>query len=222
MYEFKNWLEQKMNQTYWGHVYEIVGDKLPEYVGFRIEKDKVLYAPAGSITKMTKVVPIGKEPWVKYFEYYDDPEEGFAIVTKTENRAADTVPIDLQKNIYYLITRKSGGLATPGGMIDPGENWQQGALRELAEEANITSKDIQWVIPLSSAPMSAQDPREHTVTMPYAVFMKPEAKPVAGDDAAAIDSFPIDGPIPSGLAFEHHKEIIQKALDVTKNIATKK
>ena len=102
-----------------------------------------------------------------------------------------------------LIQRKhdpfAGKWAFPGGFVDEGERLADAARRELEEETGLKVEDLEQ---LYTAGDPGRDPRGWTVSVVFLARVDAdEVKPVAGDDAAAADWFPLDAP--PELAFDH-------------------
>ena len=102
-----------------------------------------------------------------------------------------------------LIQRKhdpfAGTWALPGGFVDEGERLADAARRELQEEAGVRIEDPEQ---LYAAGDPGRDPRGWTVSVVFLARVDAdEVKPLAGDDAAAADWFPLDELPP--LAFDH-------------------
>jgi 8-oxo-dGTP diphosphatase len=102
-----------------------------------------------------------------------------------------------------LVRRKNepfaGKWALPGGFIDMDETLEESARRELREETGIEVSKL-WQVAAYGDP--GRDPRGRTISVVYLTRVHPrKVKPVAADDAAAVDWFPLDAPPP--LAFDH-------------------
>jgi 8-oxo-dGTP diphosphatase len=94
---------------------------------------------------------------------------------------------------------EKGKLALPGGIVEYGETTEEAVVREIEEEAGITTKLVR-LLGVYSDP--DRDPRGHFITVAY--VLAPEGgKLQAGDDAADAILQPIDD-IPM-LAFDHSK-----------------
>lgn len=90
-----------------------------------------------------------------------------------------------------------GWWAFPGGFIKIHESAEEGALRELKEETQLTTSYMEQLRTYSSPD---RDPRERVITIAYLALVKiSEVK--GGDDAAEAQWFPIDE-VPH-LAFDH-------------------
>ncbi|OQA01465.1 MAG: Bifunctional NMN adenylyltransferase/Nudix hydrolase [Bacteroidetes bacterium ADurb.Bin408] len=108
----------------------------------------------------------------------------------------------------------AGCYALPGGFVDEDESLEAAACRELKEETNIAHENLRQFRAFGD---KGRDPRGHNVTVVFYGFVNPsETAAMAGDDAAALDWFPLDQLPP--LAFDHKKiislfasEIIQKS-----------
>jgi 8-oxo-dGTP diphosphatase len=113
-----------------------------------------------------------------------------------------------------LIERKGepfrGGWALPGGFVEPDEDLDEAARRELAEETGVVVARSA-IEQLRSYGRPGRDPRMRTVTVAYVGFTAHNETAIAGDDAAdarfwAVDDLAIAG-IGSdagiALAFDH-------------------
>jgi len=115
----------------------------------------------------------------------------------------------LQGNHILLIERKNppyaGTWAFPGGFHDPGETVEQAAARELEEETCLTNIHLSQLGVFSDP---KRDPREQVISVAfYGEISMSEATPVAADDAAKVQWFPLDQ-LPK-LAFDHAKMLEQ-------------
>ena len=124
----------------------------------------------------------------------------------------DAVILLNNKKDLILIRRKNppfqGELALPGGFVDVGETVEKACIREAKEETNINIKIIK-LIGVFSDPK--RDPRGHNVTIAF--LCKPltdKEKPIAKDDAAALEIIPLSKIQSLKLAFDH-KEIIESS-----------
>jgi 8-oxo-dGTP diphosphatase len=99
-----------------------------------------------------------------------------------------------------------GMWAFPGGFLKMEEDAEQGALRELKEETNLTAQYIEQFYTFSDP---HRDPRERIISIAYYALVKiQEVK--GGDDAAKAEWFALDE-IPR-LAFDHD-HILRKAME---------
>jgi ADP-ribose pyrophosphatase YjhB (NUDIX family) len=195
-----------------------------QYLVFRAIDGTRLHVPNnGSITRINKAGgPTVEKPWAKFFRY--EEIDGKNIVNYVENRTVDIIPVGLRDDKVFLIRRQTkngvdGGIALPGGHIDPPESELDAALRELSEEIldNADAKnclvtiacldELGWV-PEKTAP--GKPPAEHySYTKVFLAMIKPDATVVAGDDAAdgkwyALDAIPWDD-----FHFLHHVDILK-------------
>ena len=94
-----------------------------------------------------------------------------------------------------------GQWALPGGFLRPGENPDQCARRELAEETDLENIYLEQLYTFGEP---SRDPREHVVTIAYfALVNLLEHPPTANTDADDAAWFPFDE-VPK-LAFDHDK-----------------
>jgi 8-oxo-dGTP diphosphatase len=110
-----------------------------------------------------------------------------------------------QQTSVLLIERKNppfeGKWALPGGFMEMDETLENTALRELFEETGIKGVELQQFHTFSKVD---RDPRHRTITTVFwgnANEKTPE--PQAGDDAANVQWFPVQGLPP--LAFDHEE-----------------
>jgi len=122
----------------------------------------------------------------------------------------DAVILINNKKDLVLIRRKNppfkGQLALPGGFVDVGETVEYACIREAKEETNINIKIIK-LIGVFSDPK--RDPRGHNVSIAFLCESATKnEKPMALDDAAALELVSISNIKSLDLAFDH-KEIIK-------------
>jgi 8-oxo-dGTP diphosphatase len=102
-----------------------------------------------------------------------------------------------------LIQRKAdpfqGKWALPGGFVDENERLIDAARRELREETGVEQADLEQLHAFGDP---GRDPRGWTVSVVFLTLVNADQlKAVAGDDAAAVDLFPLADLPP--LAFDH-------------------
>lgn len=108
----------------------------------------------------------------------------------------------IKNNQALLIKRGgipfTGFWAIPGGHLDFDETAEEGAIREIKEETNLTVTSVK-LFGIYSNPK--RDPRQ-IVSAIYLV--KTKGTPKAGDDAAKFKWFLLNK-LPKNLAFDHRK-----------------
>jgi 8-oxo-dGTP diphosphatase len=142
-----------------------------------------------------------------------------------KNPALTTDAIVLRKSAtnsgkfdILLIKRKNnpfkGCFAFPGGFVDYGEDPEHAVLRELKEETGLTGEAPVYLIAVQGDPN--RDPRQHVVTVAYAVKVKEQnlGDLKAGDDASDATFCSLDQVLSNEkgeykLAFDH-REILNK------------
>ena len=92
-----------------------------------------------------------------------------------------------------------GCWALPGGLLEPDEDLDVCARRELEEETGVTGLPLEQ---LHAFGAPQRDPRGRVVTVAYFTMVRAESlKPRAASDAAGVGWFAVDGLPP--LAFDH-------------------
>jgi 8-oxo-dGTP diphosphatase len=110
----------------------------------------------------------------------------------------------------------AGSWALPGGFVEPAEDAETAAWRELVEETGVERFEGHLEqLRTYSAP--DRDPRMRVVSVAHVAFAPDLPEPSAGSDAAgarwwAVDDVLGPGPDAPGLAFDH-REIVTDALE---------
>ena len=105
-----------------------------------------------------------------------------------------------------LIRRKhppfEGCWALPGGFVEPFEQLESAARRELQEETGVAPRHMEQLHAFGDP---GRDPRGWTISVAYLAILdegeRSSLHPQAGDDAACVGWFDLSSPPP--LAFDH-------------------
>ena len=142
---------------------------------------------------------------------------------------ADIVLLSEGRDVL-MIRRKGhpylGCWALPGGFVEPSESAEEGALRELMEETNVTGFTVDDIFEIGLFSSPGRDPRGWIVSDAFLVPVKREDVHFqAGDDAADAAWITVmrDGEnlvFPEGLrlAFDH-ADVLRKAFALYDRIA---
>jgi 8-oxo-dGTP diphosphatase len=125
--------------------------------------------------------------------------------------AVDLVVLTLREHaLHVLVVERAtspfeGKLALPGGFLEEGEDLDQAAYRELAEETGLNPARLH-VRQFRSYGAPDRDPRGRVVSVAYIALMSDLPMPTAGGDARAARWAPVDDLLitPGSLAFDHH------------------
>ena len=121
---------------------------------------------------------------------------------------------------YVLLIKRrwdpyAGHWALPGGHVDPGEDTEDAARRELAEETGLTEWQHDALTLVDAYATVGRDPRGRYVTFAYVANAENLPTPTAADDAAEAGWLPVRDVLADGfpLAFDHAR-IIGDAKDL--------
>ncbi|MCY4108475.1 MAG: NUDIX hydrolase [Chloroflexi bacterium] len=117
---------------------------------------------------------------------------------------AVTVAPSLDGGRSVLLIRRghepfAGSWALPGGFVDPDEDVEQAARRELLEETGVSAPAMHQIGAFGDPD---RDPRGRAISVAFLAVFESAPAALAGDDAADARWFPIDR-LPKKLAFDH-------------------
>lgn len=129
----------------------------------------------------------------------------------------------IDADLKVLLVRRGeepfeGQWALPGGFVrvgedDQGEDLDEAALRELAEETGLQQGSV-FLEQLYTFGKSGRDPRLRVITVAYYALVRPTLAPLvqAGGDAAGVRWVSVTELDPEDLAFDH-TDILQTAIE---------
>ena len=106
--------------------------------------------------------------------------------------------------LLWLVKRKGGAHALPGGFVEFGETLEEAAVREAQEELGARHVTLLSQFRTYGAP--GRDPRRRTVTVVYVAQVDrvaPSMECLREDGLEGVESFPFDRLPP--LAFDHEQ-----------------
>jgi 8-oxo-dGTP diphosphatase len=112
------------------------------------------------------------------------------------------------EQLQTLVVRRGGEpfkgrWAIPGGFVEPDEDLEDGALRELREETNVSPGDVR-LEQLRTYGAPDRDPRHRVISVAWLAVLPQGPDPTAGDDAAEAVWRPVSDLQTEGqLAFDH-------------------
>ena len=132
---------------------------------------------------------------------------------ETARLTADVILIGTRdQRKYVLLIRRGwdpyqGYWALPGGHVDPGEETEVAAHRELREETGLSVTVLYYVGVYSAV---GRDPRGRYVDFAYRGYTEGTPEPDAADDATEARWFPL-GDVLAGrvqMAFDHQQIVV--------------
>ncbi len=127
------------------------------------------------------------------------------IVILKESKPNQTILLIKRKNPPF-----QDCWALPGGFVDENEDLEAAAIRELEEETQIKTTNLQQIKAFGKP---FRDPRSHVISISFLGFVPENTIAMAADDAKEIGWFSINN-LPD-LAFDH-LEIINFTLNKNK------
>jgi len=124
---------------------------------------------------------------------------------------ADVVAFtEIDGKLHVLLIQRgrdpfAGSWAFPGGFVEENEPLAAAARRELLEETGFSPDDALPLVPLGAYGDPGRDPRGHTVSAAFLLWVPAEARAaVAGtDDATDARFVAVTTELPATLAFDH-------------------
>ena len=121
----------------------------------------------------------------------------------------DVVALTIREGALCTLAIRRGGppyqgkWALPGGFVEPEEDLEQAARRELAEETAVSVEGVR-LEQLRTYGDPRRDPRHRTVSVAWLAILPEPAEPHAGSDAADAQWRPVAGLLGQDrLAFDH-------------------
>jgi 8-oxo-dGTP diphosphatase len=121
----------------------------------------------------------------------------------------DVVVLTIRSGRLCALAVRRGGepfqgmWALPGGFVEPDEDLEHAAIRELAEETSVSTGDVR-LEQLATYGAPDRDPRHRTVSVAWLAVLTRGPEPRAGSDAAHAEWQPVDHLLADErLAFDH-------------------
>lgn len=117
--------------------------------------------------------------------------------------------VDPESGLAVLLVRRGnppykGRWALPGGFVEPREDLERSARRELREETGVGGRGLR-LQQLGAYGAPRRDPRGRVVSVAYVGAVPHGTDAAGGDDAADAAWVPVDEALQRGrLAFDHH------------------
>ncbi|MFD0556357.1 8-oxo-dGTP diphosphatase [Stackebrandtia endophytica] len=134
------------------------------------------------------------------------------MITETVRVAVDMAVFTVRDNrLWILMIRRGktpyeGMLALPGGFLEPGEDLDQAAYRELTEETSVLPEHMH-LEQFHSYGSPGRDPRGRVVAVAYFALIPTPPTTEAGGDAAEVEWTPVDDLLraDADIAFDHRR-----------------
>jgi 8-oxo-dGTP diphosphatase len=127
------------------------------------------------------------------------------IITSSSSSEGNSNSANMAEYVWLVRRKDTGQLATMGGFVDINETVEHAVKRELHEEMGYVLSSPPKLVGVYSDPR--RDNRRRTVSAVFAVHMKDDFQPQAGDDAKEVIRILIDD-IELHTYFADHKTIL--------------
>ena len=126
----------------------------------------------------------------------------------------DAILISKQNSVLLIERGREpfkGKWALPGGFIEMDEELETACHRELEEETGLRVGELKQFRAYGGV---NRDPRHRTISVIFYSFLEEESEPMAGDDAAKANWFPLNS-LPE-LAFDHQHILEEFKVEILK------